>query len=217
MLATLTSAAFLAGGFGHPPAQAAGKLQDLAPEGWGKAGANRVQYDVGVDRRVKHAGTASAYVKPNVLEFNKESFGTLMQSFRADEYRGKRVRMTAYVKAEDVGRWAGLWMRIDGATKSPMTFDNMGNRPIKGTSDWQKYELVLDIPDDSAAIAFGILLAGGGQVWVDDFNFEVVGNDVPSTDRGVPVRDSTESEIESRRGYLEKASRQPSNLDFEKE
>ncbi len=58
----------------------------------------------------------------------------------------------------------------------------MGNRPIKGTGDWKRYEIVLDVPGNSINIAFGILLTGKGKVWMDDLQFEVVGKDVPTTD-----------------------------------
>ena len=57
----------------------------------------------------------------------------------------------------------------------------MQNRPIKGTSDWTRYEIVLDVPQNAAAIAFGIRLRGKGQVWLDDVQFAIVGPDVPTT------------------------------------
>src|SRR4029453_10374627 len=98
------------------------------------------------------------------------------QQFAADDYRGKRVRMSAWVKAKDVDDWAALWMRVDGAKKSPLAFDNMGDRPIKGSADWKKYEIVLGVPEDAAQIAFGILMKGKGRVWGDDFKFEAVDN-----------------------------------------
>lgn len=66
-----------------------------------------------------------------------KGFGTLTQWFRADEYRGKRLRMTAYVRTSGVERWAGLWMRIDGKEKTGLAFDNMMRRPVKGTTDWK--------------------------------------------------------------------------------
>jgi hypothetical protein len=54
-----------------------------------------------------------------------------MQVFRADDYRGKRLRLSGYVKAEKIDQWAGLWMRIDGENKT-LGFDNMENRGIRG-------------------------------------------------------------------------------------
>jgi hypothetical protein len=115
-------------------------------------------------------------------------YGTLMQAIAADEYRGRRLRFSADVKAAGVGGWAGLWMRIDGRPKSPselppvLGFDNMQGRPIKGTLDWRRYEVVLDVPAEARVIGFGIVLSGPGRAWLDGLRFETVGADVARTD-----------------------------------
>ncbi|MBO9542692.1 hypothetical protein J7643_19055 [bacterium] len=159
----------------HQPATA-----QTAPEGWYKAGSKPEAYAVGLDQSVRHGKGASAYLKSVTAIRDNESFGTLMQTFSAREYRGKRVRMSAFVKSKDVKDWAGLWMRVDGPEQAVLSFDNMQERPIKGTSDWKKYEIVLDVPQESEAIAFGLLLSKTGETWVDDFKFELAGN-VPPT------------------------------------
>ena len=108
-----------------------------------------------------------------------------MQSFAATNYLGKRVRFSGYVKSENITRWAGLWMRIDGPTSggSPKSlgFDNMQGRPIKGTSDWQRYEIVLDVPESAVGIAFGILLDGPGEAWLNSSDIEIVSTAIPTT------------------------------------
>lgn len=53
-------------------------------------------------------------------------------------------------------------------------FDNMSDRPIKGSTDWHSYEIVLDVPPDATSINFGVLLAGLGEVWMNSAKFEVV-------------------------------------------
>ncbi len=58
----------------------------------------------------------------------------------------------------------------------------MGNRPIKGTTDWKKYKVVLDVPSNSNLINIGILLSGKGEVWVSNLKFEIVDKTVPTTD-----------------------------------
>ena len=152
------------------------------PKGWFAAGSHPKDYEMSHDRTGAHGGNACAYLKSVVAETG--GFGTLMQTFKADEYRGKRVRMSGYVKAKDASDWAGLWMRVDGARKDEMlAFDNMQDRAIKGTIEWKKYEIVLDVPENSEMVAFGLLLSGKGQVWMDDLQFEVVGKDVPTTGR----------------------------------
>jgi hypothetical protein len=69
---------------------------------------------------------------------------------------------------------AQLWLRMDGPSTT-LVFDNMQNRRIKGTTDWTRYEIVLDVPRKTRYIGFGALVAGAGQAWVDDFVFEPVG------------------------------------------
>jgi hypothetical protein len=129
---------------------------------------------------------AAAYLRSRV---SSSGFGTIMQQFLADAYRGQRVRFTALVRSEGVERWAGLWMRVDGTGKRALAFDNMNNRAITGTTDWTPYAVVLDVAGrESTMIAFGVLLDGPGQLWMTDVRIEPVGADVPTTGKP-PLRD----------------------------
>jgi hypothetical protein len=148
--------------------------------GWMKAGDHPTDYDMGIDRSVVFNGKSSGYIRSNKPE--PKGFGTYMQMFAAGDYRGKRMRFSAFVKVENVENWASLWMRVDGEQKSAIAFDNMQNRPIKGTRTWTKYAVVLDVDSKAKAIAFGVMMSGKGAVWIDSVNFEAVGQDVPVTD-----------------------------------
>jgi hypothetical protein len=158
-----------------PMTAAAGEM----PEGWISAGSHPDQYEMGTDPDVKHGGEASASLRAKSAE--SEGFGTLMQMADPGEYRGKRVRFSGWVKAEGVSDWAGLWFRVDGPGNKALSFDNMQGRPIKGTGDWTLHEIVLDVPDEAVALAYGVLLSGAGHVWMDDLQFEIVAADVPVT------------------------------------
>lgn len=157
---------------------AAGVAADL-PRGWQLQGSRPQDYTAALDRAVFHGGAASASLASTAA--SPEGFGTLMQTSAPDRYLGKRVRMSAQVRASEVGNWAGLWLRVDGDGRNMLALDNMDDRPIKGSSDWQRYEIVLDVPIGATALAYGILLSGKGQVWVDDLDFEIVDNSVPLT------------------------------------
>lgn len=146
---------------------------------WFLAGDTPQDYAFGIDPAVMFNGKPSAYLKAQVAQAS--GFGTLMQAFQGIEYRGKRVRMTGYAKAQTVVDWAGLWMRVDGARQGVLSFDNMQNRPIRGTLDWKQYAIVLDVPQESVGIFFGILLAGPGEVWLANVQFEIVSSTVPTT------------------------------------
>ena len=179
----------------------------VLPNGWLGRGANPEAYEMIVDRAVKHSGKAGAHIK--FIGENSAGFGTLMQNFKADEYRGKRVRMSAWVKSDNAEA-AQIWMRIDGA-KLILGFDNMENRAVKGTTDWQRYEITLEVPENAVNIAFGVMVVGKGQAWVDDYLFEVVGKDVPSTNMLTPKQMNEEQEARPYRESL----KQPMNLNFE--
>jgi hypothetical protein len=173
---------------------------DAIPNGWIKAGSQPAEYEMGIDSSIHHGGRASGYVKAITKDLH--GFGTLMQTAGPGQYLGKRVRLSAFVKADMVSQWAGVWMRVDGPPEGNqpklLAFDNMQSRPIKGTIDWTRVEIVLDVPNDAKDIAFGILLSGDGEVWLDDLTFEVVSTTVPVTGR-TPLVTTT-----------------PTNLDFEK-
>lgn len=149
-----------------------------APRGWFLAGSKPAEYWVEIDLGAAREGHVSVCLQDR--NGNTEGFGTLMQQIRTDQYLGKRLRFGGYVRSQEVKDWAGLWMRVDQGTNM-VAFDNMQSRPIKGTSDWQQYNIVLDVPKDATGIAFGILLTGSGRVWLNNTKFEVVGTDVPTT------------------------------------
>ncbi len=110
-----------------------------------------------------------------------DKFGTFMDSISAEPYRKKRIRLSGIVEVKDVTGWSGLWMRIDGANNEVLAFDNMNERRIVGTLEPKEHAVVLDVPNEADVIAFGVLLAGSGEVWTKQVVIEVVGADVPTT------------------------------------
>ena len=167
---------------------------DQPPTGWFLAGSHPQDYSAGVSTTEPQGGRASAYLAATATA--PQGFGTLMQTFGADSHRAKRLRMRGYVKTEAVKDWAGLWMRVDGRQQGALRFDS---RPISGTNGWHLYDIVLDVPDESTAISFGILLQGAGKVYVDDITFDVVPTTVETTNMTTKTPPAG-----------------PSNLDFEK-
>lgn len=148
------------------------------PDGWMLRGDAPSCYEVGVDTRVFHSEPCSGYLRS--LK-HSSGFGTLLQRFSAEVYRGKRLKMSAYIKTNNVQYWAGLWMRIDGPGPRMLSFDNMERRPIRGTVDWTLYSIVLDVPNDATLISFGVLLLDQGHIWVDDITFDAVRESEPTT------------------------------------
>lgn len=148
--------------------------------GWIKAGSHPGDYDMGVDRAVMLGNHPSGFIKSNKPD--SQGFGTYMQMFDAGDYRGKRVRFSALVRTENVENGSALWMRVDGESRSGIAFDNMQKRQIKGTQNWARYSVVLDVDPKARAIAFGVMLHGKGAVWINEVGFATVGQDVAVTD-----------------------------------
>ena len=154
------------------------------PRGWTLMGNQPQAFCTGLDMAMMHDGAPSAYLASKTADEFK-GFGTLGQYFTGKAYLGKRIRLRAAVRAQDVKHWAGLWMRVDegeGKEQKSAAFDNMQSRPIKGTKDWAEYDIVLDVPINASGIGMGILVDGPGEVWLNDVTIDVVGHDVPTTD-----------------------------------
>jgi tetratricopeptide (TPR) repeat protein len=119
------------------------------------------------------------------------SEGTLMQRFRAAAYRGKTVRLRAWIKLQSAfidgptlrlpmpEDRAQLWMKVERSNKRIGFADNMDDRPVR-SPEWTRCEIVGEIDEDAEFINFGVMSIGGGRVWIDDVSFEVV----PSTEAG---------------------------------
>lgn len=126
-------------------------------------------YKISIDTIIAQNGKNSASI-----EFENGTTGFKALSFTIPaRYKGKKIKLSGYVKTEDVSvEFAGLWMRID----PKLAFDNMQNRGITGTTEWQKYEIELDYDYLNAEhIVVGGLLAGKGKMWIDNLEVTIDG------------------------------------------
>jgi beta-lactamase regulating signal transducer with metallopeptidase domain len=166
----------------QPAVVIAPAITTTAPKGWKKNGTNNaVAYVAGVDRSQTHGGLPSAYVKS--IQPSIEGFGGMMQMCSAENFIGKRLRLSAWMKTENANDGgAHLWFRVDGKEiNAILQFDNMDSRPVKGTTEWKQYSVVLDVPANALALAYGFFVDGTGQAWISGVKIEEVGQDVPST------------------------------------
>lgn len=179
--------------------------------GWIVTGTVPHEYSVDFDCVVFHKGTRSVCIRGEGINIDDGDYMTVMQQFKAYDYIGKRIRFSAFIKTQEVEAWCGLWMRINGVTANILKIDNMQNRPIRGTNDWNYYSVVLDVPDSSNIINIGVLLNGKGTIWMDHINFEIVDKSVETTDvdlsSGLPEKPVNlsleESDIEMEKNGIE--------------
>ena len=141
-------------------------VKQVSVKGWFLSGDNPDGYLVGTDKNVLHDKSASGFIRSK--RDDTKGFGTLMQQTDITDHIGNKLSFSAYIKTKDVKGWVGLWARVDDNNLEVLWFDNMQSKPIKGTTDWKKYETKFEIPKDGVTLSFGILLVGPGSAWINN-------------------------------------------------
>jgi hypothetical protein len=183
------------------------------PPNWNLVGQNpalaTTKFSIGLATSHAHGGSGALVIYGS--DTANLNFSGVGQGVRADNYRGKRVRFSAWVRHEGLrGRDIGLWMRVDGLGAT-MAFDNFSTRSLAGTSGWHEVEIILDIAEDAIGISFGALMQGGGTLVVDDMKWEVVAPTGPSTNQFIAPQPSA---LDAQSAYFT-ARLAPVNMDFE--
>jgi len=166
------------------PPDSEGEL--LIPLGWIVASrTNLANYRLGLDPTERSAALIESRPgREDSIDLRGGETAVLMQSVDADDYRGKRLRLSASLKTEAVDL-ATIWMRVDRAPGQVLRFDNMVNRPrdgaLRGTNDWTDRCVVLDVPEDATSLHFGFFLEGLGRCWARGFALAPVGPDIDPT------------------------------------
>jgi hypothetical protein len=182
-----------------------------APAGWFGGSSVEGNFFVGFDRGIRHTGGVAGFIE--AASVATEGFGVLAQQVKADRYRGQRVRWSGWVRGRELGSLGGgLWMRIDGPG-TLQGFDNMLDRPLLGTSGWHEVAVVLDVPANAIGIAIGALVAGPGELVVDDLKLEIVGKDIGATSPLVAAASGVDSATTA--NNYARSNLSPVNLDFE--
>ena len=118
------------------------------------------------------SGACVLFQNPKATE---NEFGSLMQRFPASYLVNKTIRLEGEVRTKNVAQWAGLWLRADDDAGNMLSFDNMENRPIRGTTSWTKYVIQLPLPTGTIWLNYGIVLVGHGMMWADNFRLMFLG------------------------------------------
>jgi len=171
-------------------------VSDGKIKGWFLAGSHPDSYEIGLESNSDKGGNV-AYLKSVTSPI--EGFGTIMQSFEPVDYLGKRIKLTGNIKAIDIDKWSGMWMRIDGmkdGKREVMGFDNMQDRQIKGTQDWKQYEIILDVPQEATYVSYGVLIGGTGKMLIDSFKFEIIDDNKKSTGNALKLTKPTNTNFD---------------------
>ena len=143
------------------------------PEGWylHKKFGNKSNVEAGTDDKIFYSSPNSFYLK------SMTGGGNINQSLIGNRYAGKRIRISAYLKSDNLIKTKGyggqVWAYsyING---KPYCMGASGN--IEGTNNWKKYTVVLDVPSEgkNISLVYGLSVQGEGTVWIDNMTFEIV-------------------------------------------
>lgn len=138
-------------------------------DGWHKWG----DYELSIEN-LSHSGQRAGVI---TSDESGSSFGSIAYKIPA-HYKGKSIQLKGFMKTQDVEEgFAGLLLRID-ANGEVLAFDNMVRQKIKGTTDWQEYNITLDYTEEADNIFVAGILVGKGKVWFDDFVLSIDGESI---------------------------------------
>jgi len=85
-----------------------------------------------------------------------------------DPYKGHTVRMTVWIKTEDIANRLRPNLRPKGPFFQLVAQDKIqGGKPIRGTTDWTHYTITCKIPETTQCLDTGFAFHGSGKFWVD--------------------------------------------------
>jgi hypothetical protein len=141
------------------------------PEGWFSfQHAGPLSYKYTVDATERRSGERSLRIDNT----GPEIYGAIAQGVDARPWKGKDARLTAWVKtrgADDNGVVLTLLALQSGATVAQ---NFMPDAPIKGTTDWKRYTIMLPLPSSTDKLEVGMMLRGRGSAWLDDVELEIL-------------------------------------------
>jgi hypothetical protein len=127
-----------------------------------------------IDSTVAHTGRCSI----KLADFHDglvEARIGVGQPFEGRSLRGKRVRLSCWMKGDSLQGTALVKIYAQGLRTHVL--QSPAAELLSGTWDWKQIAIELDIPDDAELVWANCmaLAPATGTVWIDDASFEVVG------------------------------------------
>jgi RNA polymerase sigma factor (sigma-70 family) len=139
------------------------------------------EFDLDTDAAVHHVSDASHRLHSETTNWGRGAQG-LCGVDLPSRFLGKRIRFSAYVKSENLVNWGGLGLFALAPGQRIVISDDMGDRPLTGTTDWKQLTIVCDLPRETASLLVGLNMHGKGTLWMDGAQIEIVDKNVSITD-----------------------------------
>jgi RNA polymerase sigma factor (sigma-70 family) len=134
---------------------------------WKISGADAGEYTAAADPQTLHNGVAAMRIGSDTAKKHHDICYQRVDH-SPDEYLGHRVKFSAWMKSGQVLKDAGIVMIAADEDAKDIADDGQSEkRPIHGTTDWTLYTAYVNVPKNAAAIQYGFILNGSGNIWVD--------------------------------------------------
>ncbi len=163
--------------------------------GWrtsGSSASEKLLYDVHLDSQVPYQGRPALHVTlqdeavPYQQRLRHANSMTLRhEGFAADAYRGQRQRLITYCRASELTE-GYFTLTVYGPRLRPHSeahkqLITQSILSLDDTADWQRQELVVDVPQDASKIEFMLEIQEKGSLWLSAIQLEPVDQSVPLT------------------------------------
>jgi hypothetical protein len=150
----------------------------ILPKAWTKSGTWAGSYTMEIK-----ANEGINESKAIVLEsVGKDIYGSgaVIQTINARNYLGKRVKLSAFIRTENVKDFACLILspqnKIDDFWNN--SFNNSDDKKtfLQGNHAFKKIESYLNVNDNAGNLVIGAMIKGEGKIWIDNINLEIIEN-----------------------------------------
>lgn len=100
----------------------------------------------------------------------RETFRQLISSDVVGPIAGKKVRLEAYVKAQDVTETAELRLRSEDRWQNRNLYEAT---PATGTYEWKKITVEATVPEVVGNFSYGLTFRSSGRIWLSHPTFEI--------------------------------------------
>jgi hypothetical protein len=150
----------------------------ILPKAWTKSGTWAGSYTMEIK-----ANEGLNESKAIVLEsVGKDIYGSgaVIQTINARNYLGKRVKLSAFIRTENVKDFACLILspqnKMDDFWNN--SFNNSEDKKtfLQGNHAFKKIESYLNVSDNAGNLVIGAMIKGEGKIWIDNINLEIIEN-----------------------------------------